>query len=174
MSGKSISLDVWCSGCVCVSVCVSVCECVCVYVCLCVYDCVCLCVWVHVSVHLCVCTCVCARVCVCECTCMHVCVRVKQRDRFPLVVEVPALGAACRVPRHICSSLLPGEKKTFLPPTSRKDPKFEELQKVWHPSLTLFLWRSLLSSWGGDHRPPPPLPDLRLVGGDPAGPWETC
>jgi len=29
-----------------------------------------------------------------------------------------------------CSPLLPGEKKEYLPPTSRQDPKFEELQKV--------------------------------------------
>lgn len=38
--------------------------------------------------------------------------------------------------------LLPGQKRKYVPPTSRKDPKFEELQKVGG------LWGQRFVFWG--------------------------
>lgn len=74
------------------------------------------------------------------------------------------------------SPLLPGEKKKYLPPTSRQDPKFEELQKVRQllvvsPDVSA---GGLFIVLGCGLQATPSLSDLRLAGGDPAGPWQTC
>lgn len=74
------------------------------------------------------------------------------------------------------SPLLPGEKKKYLPPTSRQDPKFEELQKVQQlpvvsPDVSA---GGLFIILGCGQQATPPLSDLRLAGGDPAGPQQAC
>lgn len=83
---------------------------------------------------------------------MHMCVpvRVKWQDQSPLLVKTLAPGLTCRPPSMCHAPLFPGEKRKFLPPTSRSNPKFEELQKVRQPSLTIFVWRSLSTflGWG--------------------------
>uniref|UniRef100_A0A673UMY1 Gamma-parvin n=1 Tax=Suricata suricatta TaxID=37032 RepID=A0A673UMY1_SURSU len=96
-------------------------------------------VWLRLCVHLCayVCMCVCLCVSVHVCPCVCVCV---PPGRKPPGVEVPGYpgdlqgesrtapyGGPARTSR---SPLLPGERKKYLPPTSRGDPKFKELQKV--------------------------------------------
>ena len=128
-------------ACVCVMACVHMCDCVSTCVCECTFVPVCLSALLHMCVPLCVC------VCACE-----------------VVGPVSPLGrdagsrADLQAPIHVsCPTLFPGEKRKFLPPTSRNNPKFEELQKVRQPSLTIFLWRSLPTflGWGPWATPSP-------------------
>lgn len=118
--------------------CVCVCVMSCVHVCESVSMCVCACMFVHLSalMHMCLFVCVCA----CEAVAP---ISPRGRDAGSRAdLQAPIHGS--------CSPLFPGEKRKFLPPTSRNNPKFEELQKVRQPSLTIFLWRRLFIflGWG--------------------------
>lgn len=163
--GIQVTLDLWCSGCVCAWVCTCACMGVCVCTCMGVHGCVCAhvhwCVHVHVYMG------------VCVCVCMGVCTREAREPNLPRV-KVPASGdlqgescpAPCRVPTRVSRSpLLPGEKRKYLPPTSRQDPKFEELQKVQQLPVVSLLGGGILYSWGGDSGPPLPC----LASGQPVG-----
>lgn len=141
----------------------------------------CVAVHLHVSTSVCTYVAVHLRVCSCASACVSTSVCVKQQDHTSLVVMVPALRVACKEgaaralqappTRHAHLCFQEKRRNTCSPPPGRT-PDLKSCRR-YSASLALTFLEAAYCPLGVGMEGHPALPDLRLVGGDPAGPWDT-